>query len=120
MLVASSTVLALCGCAAPPSPQQYTQSAASLKQERDVLRADLAERKTKRSKTSLQSEIDRLNDEVHDLESRIAALEGRIRTEELRAKTQYIAPTSSSGCITGARGGSYTITKSGKKNYGGC
>ncbi|WP_460506890.1 YHYH domain-containing protein [Hydrogenophaga soli] len=29
-------------------------------------------------------------------------------------------PTLPSGCHVGPRGGTYTITKSGKKNYGGC
>lgn len=30
------------------------------------------------------------------------------------------APAVSSGCYTGPRGGTYTITASGRKNYGGC
>ena len=30
------------------------------------------------------------------------------------------ASSSSSTCYTGPRGGTYTITKSGRKNYGGC
>lgn len=32
---------------------------------------------------------------------------------------RYSAPSGTT-CFTGPRGGTYTITKSGKKNYGGC
>jgi hypothetical protein len=42
------------------------------------------------------------------------------RTEAARAPAA--APQQSSGptCYTGPRGGTYTITKSGRKNYSGC
>lgn len=37
------------------------------------------------------------------------------------ASTGSAAPTSSNQtCFVGPRGGTYTITRSGKKNYGGC
>ena len=38
------------------------------------------------------------------------------------SKTATLAPTAqvASGCFTGPRGGTYTITAAGRKNYGGC
>lgn len=38
------------------------------------------------------------------------------------ARAPAVAPQQSSGptCYTGPRGGTYTITKSGRKNYSGC
>lgn len=33
--------------------------------------------------------------------------------------TSYLAPSGKT-CFVGPRGGTYTVTKSGKKNYGGC
>lgn len=35
-------------------------------------------------------------------------------------QTTQTAPRSGQTCFTGPRGGTYTITASGRKNYGGC
>ena len=37
-----------------------------------------------------------------------------------RATQSYAAPVGGPTCYVGPRGGTYTITKSGRKNYGGC
>ncbi|WP_084513580.1 YHYH domain-containing protein [Azovibrio restrictus] len=45
-------------------------------------------------------------------------------TETPNIQSTHVSPQSSRslppGCYVGPRGGTYTITKSGKKNYGGC
>ncbi|RWR28847.1 excalibur calcium-binding domain-containing protein [Sinirhodobacter populi] len=43
----------------------------------------------------------------------------RYKPKPVRA-TSYRSYTSSSRCYVGPRGGTYTITSSGRKNYGGC
>lgn len=45
------------------------------------------------------------------------------KSQDTPSKIKSVAPTTQalpSGCHVGPRGGTYTITKSGKKNYGGC
>lgn len=119
-LLASCGIAGLGGCVAPPRAQPTYQVVASLTQERDVLRKDLAERTSKRSNAKMQDDIDRLNGEIRDLEERIASLNVRITAEEARARTQPSTSALPSGCYVGPNGGRYTLTKSGKKNYGGC
>lgn len=109
----------LCGCVALPLPQPQFQ-VANLTQEREVLRKDLAERKSNRAIAKMQDEIDRLNKEILDLEASISSLNDRISNEELRARTQSTSTGLPVGCYVGPNGGRYTLTKSGKKNYGGC
>lgn len=88
-------------------------------QERNALRNDLAERKKALSQAKLRDEIDRLNKEIADLQSKIDELEARIAKAERESATQKATATPS-GTNVGPRGGCYTITKSGKKNYGAC
>ncbi|WP_430423733.1 YHYH domain-containing protein [Methylibium petroleiphilum] len=42
------------------------------------------------------------------------------QVQRLNAPAPTSTPTTGPTCYVGPRGGTYTITKSGKKNYGGC
>lgn len=119
-----TVILLLTGCAEPRSPQAsssgsyassstYKTSLASAKSERDARARQLSESK-------LQDEIDRLTKEIRELNLRISELERQVDDAERAERAASSTAPSSSGCYTGPRGGRYTITKSGKKNYGGC
>lgn len=125
-LIAIALVMSLAGCAAPQAPAQaapgssyssaatFRASLARARVERDVRKRQLREAKQ-------QEEIDLLTREVRELELRVSELEWRLEEAERRERLAMPSSTpSSSGCYTGPRGGRYTITKSGKKNYGGC
>jgi TolA-binding protein len=125
VLFVAAVVLSLAGCAAPygiqPRPSEsyvssstYKASLANARSERDARRRQLSESK-------LQDEIDRLNKEIRELELRISELEWQVEDAERKERAAATSSSpSSSGCFTGPRGGRYTITPSGKKNYGGC
>lgn len=91
----------------------YHASLSSARSERDG-------RKRRLSESKLQDEIDRLTKEIRELELRISELEWQVEDAERRERAASYAAPSSSGCYTGSRGGRYTITSSGKKNYRGC
>jgi septal ring factor EnvC (AmiA/AmiB activator) len=115
---------ALTGCAAPP-PATYGQSENQVFYMRDDLqkvRKEVEGRKKKLETAKLKEEIDLLNKEIADLQARMADMEKDIADAEKKQTQQvkspsYVAPT---GTNVGPRGGCYTITKSGKKNYKGC
>lgn len=124
-LIAAALVLALAGCAAPyappPGASESYSSAAELRVSLERTRAERDVRKRELFEARQQDEIDRLKRELRELELRVSELEWRV--EDAERKARYAVPsstTSSSGCYTGPRGGRYTITRSGKKNYGGC
>ncbi|MBK9440738.1 MAG: hypothetical protein IPN53_05225 [Comamonadaceae bacterium] len=98
-LIACFIVAGLCGCVAPPGPQPSFQVVSTLTQEREVLRKDLADRKSNRAIAKMQDEIDRLNKDILDLEARIASLDDRISNEELRARKQSTSTGLPSGCL---------------------
>lgn len=50
----------------------------------------------------------------------IAAPQSANTYNAARAPSAIYSAPSGKTCYTGPRGGTYTITKSGKKNYGGC
>ncbi|MCL4182824.1 MAG: hypothetical protein KJ011_05195 [Burkholderiaceae bacterium] len=79
----------------------------------------------------LRSERVELQRRLALVEQRLAALEGAAssRSPATTAPTaNFVAPRTTApaqrelppGCYVGPRGGTYTITKSGRKNYGGC
>lgn len=107
------------GCASPPQswPPAYVA------QERQVLDAQLGSARTKQNELTArrriatrQAEIDELQRQLDELQQEIADLERRISNLEQKNATT----TGAQGRHIGPRGGCYTITKSGKKNYGGC
>lgn len=77
----------------------------------------------------LRSERIELQRRLAQVEQRLAALEGTGRAPSSTAPATRLAapgaerPTQRDlppGCYVGPRGGTYTITKSGRKNYSGC
>ena len=79
----------------------------------------------------LRSERIELQRRLALVEQRLAALEGTGNLGAASTTTPaagFAAPRATTptqrnlppGCYVGPRGGTYTITKSGKKNYGGC
>lgn len=121
-IVVAAMVTALVGCAAPYAQQStfQTTSAASYRASLFDARAERDSRKRRLSEARLQEEIDRLAKEIRELELRISELEWQVEDAERRESVTTPPSTPSSGCYTGPRGGRYTISKSGKKNYGGC
>ena len=120
-------LFALTGCAAPPPT--YAQPENQIFYMRDDLqkmRKKVEDRKMKLATAKLTDEIDQLNQDIADLNARMVELEKDIANAEKNQAQQvnkspaYLAPSRSSSCHCGPRGGCYTITKSGKKNYGGC
>lgn len=126
VLIATALLLSLVGCTAPSGPPMNHSgtavSSASYRVSLERARADRDARKAQLRESKLQEDIDRLTAEIRELELRIAGLESQVADVERRereAAAAYSRPASS-GCYTGPRGGRYTISKSGKKNYGGC
>jgi peptidoglycan hydrolase CwlO-like protein len=78
------------------------------------------ENKKARKEAELQEEIDMLQKELDELNQRIAALEEKIKIlkpeDNRAAESKSYRPTQN----IGSRGGCYTITKNGNKNYKGC
>lgn len=121
----ASTIL---GCAAPEPSMMF--GVPNTTESTDVLQVR-AKKKSLESKrqelliAKMQEEINRLKKEISELEKSISEIESRLSIAERRAlletepSTSRTAPTSATGRI-GPRGGCYTITKSGKKNYAGC
>lgn len=112
------------GCAAPyqPPPQAYMVSLAEDRSELSVKRSDLEAKRRRLATSKAEQEINALQAEITELEKRIAALELKITQTEKEAEKarQTSATTGVTATQRGPRGGCYTITKSGKKNYGGC
>ena len=79
-------------------------------------------KRQKLSVEKLQKEIDQLEKEIETLQSQIGDLQDKILKAEASVNKPSSGPTAraASGGNIGPRGGCYTITKSGKKNYGGC
>lgn len=118
------------GCAVVPSPANsdyaptFSDNSALIAKKAELvnLKTSIVERKKRLDSEKLQAEIDKLKREIEALQSQIDDLEDRISKAEAVAATKspvsgYSAQT---GSKIGPRGGCYTITKSGKKNYGGC
>ncbi|PKO32790.1 MAG: hypothetical protein CVU36_00435 [Betaproteobacteria bacterium HGW-Betaproteobacteria-9] len=125
VLIATALVLSMVGCTAPSGPpMNHSGNAVSSATHRASLqraRADRDARKAQLRESKLQEEIDRLTVEIRELELRIISLEGQVADAERREREAVVySRPASSGCYTGPRGGRYTISKSGKKNYGGC
>lgn len=124
VLFAVALVLSLGGCAVPYATQSGTSgsyaSAATYRATLERTRADRDARKRQLSESKLQDEIDRLTKEIRELELRVSELEWQVEDAERRESAAALSSPSSSGCYTGPRGGRYTISKSGKKNYRGC
>ena len=119
-------LLALTGCAAPPPMTQAVPQNQTIYIQRDDLskiRNEIEIREKKLQTAKLKDEIDQLNQEIANLHAQMTALEKRIEDAE-KSQAQQINKSPSnaapSGANIGPRGGCYTITKSGKKNYGGC
>lgn len=117
-------VLSLIGCAAPAVPQYGTTGnyayAAKARTSLEEAKAERDARKRQLSEAKLQHEIDRLAKELRELEAQVSILESQVADAERKHQAAVPASSSSLGCHTGPRGGRYTISKSGKKNYGGC
>lgn len=107
-------------CATPQTSSYQPTPIYTLTKERDGLKSELATKAARRTASNNAEEIARLEKEVRALEARIADLEANIASEERRNRYQTPAAATSSGCITGPNGGTYKISKSGKKNYGAC
>lgn len=125
ILISTALVLLLVGCSTPSlPPANYsgsTMSSATYRVSLERARADRDARKAQLQMSKLQEEIDRLTAEIRELELRISDLESQVANAERRERDAAVySRPASSGCYTGPRGGRYTITKSGKKNYGGC
>ena len=110
------------GCTpVPHQPSGYgvIQSTQTLPITIDKNRASLREKRQQLSQAHQQDEIDRLKKEIEDLEARIAELEQQDR--ELKttpnAVNPYGMPGTGGAVHTGPRGGRYTISPSGKKQY---
>lgn len=126
VLIATALVLSLVGCAAPSGPPMNHSgskvSSATYRATLERARADRDARKAQLRESKQQEEIDRLIAEIRELELRIAGLETQVADADRREREAafYNSNPASSGCYTGPRGGRYTISRSGKKNYGGC
>lgn len=114
----------IAGCAAPyqQSPQAHMVRLVEDRSELITKRSDLEAKRRRLATTKAEQEINALQVEISELEKRIEALELKIAKAEKEAETarQIRAQTGTAGSHRGPRGGCYTITKSGKKNYGGC
>lgn len=95
---------------------------AAQKAELGKLRGELTKRRQRLELASMQDEIELLKKEMKELQAQVDELQDRIsKAEAIAAKNLYTpAATTPSAKNVGPRGGCYTITKSGKKNYGGC
>lgn len=125
LILAAAGLIFLAGCASPYQNQKpfYMVNVEDDRAELTGKRVELETKKKRLSSSKLKEEIEALQAEISELEKRIAALELSIANSEkeaLRAKQATSLPTSNPTTNRGPRGGCYTITKSGKKNYGGC
>lgn len=116
-------MLMLAGCAAPNGPQTGSSggyaSSSSYRASLERARSERDERKRRLNEAGLQDEVDVIAKEIYELELRISELERQVEDAE-RKESSAASSARASGCYTGPRGGRYTITSSGKKNYGGC
>ena len=105
------------GCAAPQyGPASYVQERSEVLAQSQSVRAQRDRLKQKLALETAQAEIEELRRQIQDADSRIARLEARQRELDRLIVNTGAAP----GQNIGPKGGCYTITKSGKKNYGGC
>lgn len=123
LLLAAAGLVLLVGCASPyqPPPPSYMVNIPGERAELTAKRTDLDAKRRRLASSKVKEEIEALQAEIAELEKRIAALELKIANAEKEAAARQVAmPASKPGTHRGPRGGCYTITKSGKKNYGGC
>lgn len=125
VLITTALVLSLVGCATPSGPPMNhsgsMMSSATYRASLERAQADRDARKAQLRESKLQEEIDRLTAEIRELELRITGLESQVADADRREReAAFYSSPASSGCYTGPRGGRYTISRSGKKNYGGC
>ncbi|HAC90925.1 MAG TPA: hypothetical protein DCF63_09875 [Planctomycetaceae bacterium] len=77
-------------------------------------------KKAKEEKDADAAEIKQLEERLNDMNEKLSLLQAKI--DQIQLQDRGIQPgqqdTGERG--TGPRGGCYTITKSGRKNYGGC
>lgn len=115
---AALATLVACAPAHPPAYTPYSPAPAALSAPPAGLtqsRSALLEKKQRLEVARQQEEIDQLNKEIQELEARIAELE---RQAEPSKSAETRTPTGANGAVrTGPRGGRYTISPSGKKQY---
>lgn len=124
------TAIALAGCAArEPTPMSSGRDyIPGQRAEAARLREALAERKSLRARAVVKAEVSQLDAEISQLEARLSKVEQSISAasslgwagmrydEDLPASR----PSGGAPCYVGPRGGTYTITARGAKNYSGC
>jgi len=122
LLLAAAGLFLVVGCASPYQAKPiYMVNVVEAREELTAKRGELEIKKRRLSSSKLENEIAALRAEIAELEKRIEALELSIaHSEKEIEKAKQAGASGSSGTHRGPRGGCYTITKSGKKNYGGC
>lgn len=123
-LITCIVLTSLAGCVTPPpAGPSYSAASGATQNTTDQrlalgqLKKELEIKRQQRTVEKLQKEIDQLEKEIETLQAQIADLQNKILQAEASVNRATAGP---SGKSVGPRGGCYTITKSGKKNYGGC
>lgn len=114
-----ATIALGAGCARPIQSSSYSQDLQERQSIDSQMRTTRAKRdglSQKKQSAKLQAEIDDLQRQIDQLDVQLANMERRITEIDQKG----VSATSSGGRNIGPRGGCYTITKSGKKNYSGC
>lgn len=124
LLITCIVLASLAGCVTPPpAGPSYSVGSGSTQNTKDQrlaleqLKKELAVKRQQLTVEKLQKQIDQLEKETQELQTQIADLQNKILQSEATANKATAGPA---GKNVGPRGGCYTITKSGKKNYGGC